>query len=107
MCRSRAHRPTEVSGRATVVGFTVNAHMWHPAFPPPYVVANVALEEDPSVRLTTNITGCEPDEVHIGQRVAARFESHGDVCIPLFEPTGAPTCRTRCPSRRSPRRDRR
>ena len=70
------------------MGFTVNPHPWHPAFPPPYVIAIVALDEDPLVRLTTNIVGCEPDEVHIGQRVRVRFEQHDDVWLPLFEPTG-------------------
>lgn len=90
VCRSTASAPTIVSGRATVVGFTVNQHQWHPAFTPPYVIANVALAEDPSVRLTTNIVGCEPDDVRIGQEVAVRFEQHEDVWLPLFQPTGAP-----------------
>jgi acetyl-CoA acetyltransferase/uncharacterized OB-fold protein len=87
-CRSRSWEATAVSGEATVVGYTVNAHQWLPGMPPPYVVANVALVEDPGVRLTTNIVGCDPDEVHIGQRVRVRFESHDDVWLPLFEPTG-------------------
>jgi acetyl-CoA acetyltransferase/uncharacterized OB-fold protein len=87
-CRSR-HRQTEVvSGRATVIGHTVNAHQWLPAFDPPYVIANVALAEDPDVRLTTNLVGCDPADVHIGQEVAVRFEQAGDVWLPLFEPTG-------------------
>ncbi|MGZ4710330.1 MAG: thiolase C-terminal domain-containing protein [Acidimicrobiales bacterium] len=89
-CRSRAWEPTPVSGRGTVVGFTVNAHPWLPTLPPPYVIANVALEEDASVRLTTNVVGCEPGEVHIGQQVAVRFEPQADVWVPLFEPTGGP-----------------
>ena len=54
------------------------------------MIAVVALEEDADVRLTTNIVGCDPDDVHIGQEVAVRFEQHDDVWIPLFEPTGAP-----------------
>jgi acetyl-CoA acetyltransferase/uncharacterized OB-fold protein len=87
-CRSRAWAPTEVSGRATVVGFTVNQHQWLPGFEPPYVIANVALAEDDSVHLTTNVVGCSPDEVHIGQVVEVRFEQHEDVWLPLFEPTG-------------------
>jgi acetyl-CoA acetyltransferase/uncharacterized OB-fold protein len=87
-CRSRAWAPTAVSGEATVIGYTVNAHQWLPDFAPPYVVANVALVEDAGVRLTTNIVGCEPGDVHIGQRVTVRFERHDDVWIPLFEPTG-------------------
>jgi acetyl-CoA acetyltransferase/uncharacterized OB-fold protein len=87
-CRSPRWEPTEVSGRGVVVGYTVNAHPWLPGFDPPYVVAIVALEEDPEVRLTTNVVGCDPGDVHIGQEVAVRFERHEDVWLPLFEPTG-------------------
>ena len=87
-CRSRQFGPVEVSGRGTVVGFTVNHHQWHPAFEPPYVIANVALDDDPDVRLTTNIVGCNHDEVRVGQRVVVRFEEHDDVWLPLFEPSG-------------------
>jgi acetyl-CoA acetyltransferase/uncharacterized OB-fold protein len=87
-CRSRNRVPTPVSGRATVVAYTVNQHQWSPVFTPPYAIANVALVEDASVRLTTNVVGCDPFEVHVGQRVAVRFEQHDDVWLPLFEPTG-------------------
>ncbi len=89
-CKSRSSAPQAVSGRGTVVGFTVNAHQWLPNFPPPYVIAMVALAEDESVRLTTNIVGCEPSDVHIGQQVAVRFEQQQDVWLALFEPTGEP-----------------
>jgi acetyl-CoA acetyltransferase/uncharacterized OB-fold protein len=88
-CRSRSFAPVAVSGRATVVGVTVNAHQWLPGFEPPYAIANVALTEDPTVHLTTNVVGCDPAEVAVGQEVTVRFESHHDVWIPLFEPTGA------------------
>lgn len=87
-CRRTARTPKEVSGRATVIGFTVNHHQWLPGFDPPYVIANVALAEDPSVRLTTNIVDCDPDDVHIGQVVEVRFEQHDDVWLPVFAPTG-------------------
>jgi acetyl-CoA acetyltransferase len=75
-----------VSGRATVAGFTLNHQQWLPAFPPPYVVAVVVLDEDPSVRLTTNIVGCDPVEVAVGMRVRVIFEPHEELWIPLFEP---------------------
>jgi acetyl-CoA acetyltransferase/uncharacterized OB-fold protein len=88
-CRSRSSEPAAVSGRATVVGFTVNHHQWLPGFEPPYVIANVALADDPSVHLTTNIVDCSPDEVFIGQEVEVRFEQHEDVWLPLFAPTGS------------------
>lgn len=87
-CRSTEWQPTVVSGRGSVVGYTVNQHRWHPAFDPPYVIALVAIAEDPTVRLTTSIVGCEPGDVHVGQEVAVRFEECEDVWLPLFEPTG-------------------
>jgi acetyl-CoA acetyltransferase/uncharacterized OB-fold protein len=88
-CRSRSSKPTPVSGRGTVVGFTLNFHRWLPDFDPPYVIANVALAEDARVHLTTNIVGCGPSDVHIGQEVAVRFEQHDDVWLPLFQLTGS------------------
>ncbi len=104
-CRSSSWTPAEVSGRATVVAATVNQHPWHPAFPPPYAIANVALADDPTVHLTTNVVGCEPDEVRIGQEVQVRFEQHEDVWLPLFEPTGEmdPVERVPEPQRPTPR----
>ena len=87
-CRSAAHTPQPMSGRATVVGFTVNHQQWHPAFAVPYVIANVVLAEDPTVHLTTNIVGCEPEDVQIGSVVQVKFEQVEDVWLPLFELTG-------------------
>jgi acetyl-CoA acetyltransferase/uncharacterized OB-fold protein len=105
-CQSRAAKPVEVSGGGTVVGFTVNAHRWHPDFDPPYVIANVALAEDPRVHLTTNLVGCDPAGVRIGQDVVVRFEQYEDVWLPLFEPTGTvdPVDRVPEPVRPTPRR---
>ncbi len=101
-CRSRAWEPSVVSGRATVIGFTVNEHQWLPDFAPPYVIANVALRDEPTVRLTTNIVGCAPDAVHIGQEVAVQFDHHDDVWIPLFAPTGADDPVERVPEPKRP-----
>jgi acetyl-CoA acetyltransferase/uncharacterized OB-fold protein len=75
-----------VSGRAVVAGFTVNHQQWLADFPPPYVIAVVALEEDDGVRLTTNIVNCPAAEVRIGLAVRVVFEKSGDVYVPLFEP---------------------
>jgi acetyl-CoA acetyltransferase len=76
-----------VSGEAIVVAHTVNVHRWPvPHREPPYVVAVVALAEDPAVQLTTNIVGAEPAEVRAGMRVRAVFEEHEDVWLPVFEP---------------------
>ena len=88
-CRScRGDRVTlaAVSGRAVVAGFTVNHQQWLADFPPPYVIAVVALEEDDGARLTTNIVGCPAADVRIGMAVRVLFEKAGDVYVPLFEP---------------------
>jgi acetyl-CoA acetyltransferase/uncharacterized OB-fold protein len=102
VCRSRSWTATPVSGTGTVVGVTVNEHTWLPSFEPPYAIANVALSDDPSVRLTTNVVGCPPEEVHVGQVVQVRFEQHEDVWLPLFEPTGADDPEQRVPEPRRP-----
>jgi acetyl-CoA acetyltransferase/uncharacterized OB-fold protein len=80
----------EVSGRGTIVGFTVNMQQWLPELATPYVIALVALDEDPRVRLTTNIVDVDPDDVEIGSRVGVRFEQHEDVWLPLFAPVSEP-----------------
>jgi acetyl-CoA acetyltransferase/uncharacterized OB-fold protein len=99
-CRSRSSKPTAVSGRGTIVGFTVNSHRWLPDFDPPYVIANIALAEDARVHLTTNIVG-----VQIGQEVRVTFLQQEDVWLPLFERTGAidPVDRVAEPVRPLPR----
>jgi acetyl-CoA acetyltransferase/uncharacterized OB-fold protein len=79
-----------VSGRGTVVGVTVDAHPWDPAFPPPYVVANVALDEDPRARIVTNIVEVEPDAAVVGLRVEVCFEHVDDVWLPVFAPADEP-----------------
>ncbi len=82
--------PREVSGRGTVVGVTVNHQPWLPDMPPPYVIALVAIDEDPLVRLTTSIVDAVPEAVRIGTRVGVRFEPHEDVWLPVFTPLGEP-----------------
>ena len=91
-CRTRTLVPTEVSGRATVASYTINHQPWIPGFDPPYVVAIVEIDEQPSVRLMTNIVGCAPEDVAVGMPVQVVFEQHEDVWLPLFEPipAGAP-----------------
>jgi uncharacterized protein len=93
-CRSVNVGPDRVSGHARVATFSINVHQWFPGFPPPYVVAIVELDDDPDVRLTTNIVGCPVDEVVIGMPVAVVFERRDDVWIPLFRPVPDPLGKT-------------
>ncbi len=85
-CLSKSLSVEAVSGRARVATFTLNYKEWVPAPDHPYVIAIVELEEDPRVRLMTNIVECAPEEVRIGMPVEVVFEEHDDVHVPLFRP---------------------
>lgn len=79
--------PEVVSGRGTVASFTVNIQQWIPGSEP-YVIAWVAIDEQPDVRLTTNLVGIDADDAQIGMPVSVVFEPIGDdgVYLPLFTP---------------------
>lgn len=86
-CLGRQLATEPVCGRAQVLTFTINHQPWIPGFEPPYVIAIVELVEQTGLRLTTNITGCDPDDVSIGMKVRVRFEDAGEgVFLPLFAP---------------------
>ncbi|MGC9496422.1 thiolase C-terminal domain-containing protein [Streptomyces sp. WG7] len=85
-CRGHDTDVRAVSGRATLIGFTVNHRFPLPGLPTPFVVAQVAIEEDPRVRLTTNVVDCGPEDLRIGMRMEVVFEQAGDTWLPLFRP---------------------
>jgi acetyl-CoA acetyltransferase/uncharacterized OB-fold protein len=85
-CHGHALSPVAVSGYATLIGFTVSHRFSHPGLPSPYVVAHVALEEDPRVRLVSNAVGCSPGDLSLGLRMEVTFEQAEDVWLPLFRP---------------------
>lgn len=77
----------ESSGRGVVHTFSVVRQ--HGARPfrdeLPYVVAIVALEE--GVRMMGNVTGCDPEAVHVGMAVEAYAVLAGDgLGIPYWRP---------------------
>ena len=63
-----------VSGKGRLYSYTIAQAPTHPAFTDdvPYVIAIVELEEGPHI--TTNLVGCQPDQVEIGMPVVASFE---------------------------------
>ena len=77
-----------VSGRGAVASFTVNHQRWLPNMRVPFVVALVELEEQPDIRITTNIVNQPIEKAAIGQKVRVLFEQHDDIWLPLFEPDG-------------------
>jgi uncharacterized OB-fold protein len=87
VCLSAHMAPEPVSGRATLVAHTVNVHGWIPGSEP-YIIGLVAIAEQESVRLTTNLVGVEPGDVRTGMELEVVFEQADDVWLPLFRPVG-------------------
>jgi uncharacterized OB-fold protein len=88
-CRSTDVGPQVASGRAKVAAYTVTDHQWMQGFPPPYMIALVELDDEPDVRLTTNLIECAFDAVYVGMPVEVLFEHWDDVWIPLFRPSNS------------------
>ena len=85
-CQSMSQEVTTVSGRATLAAVTVNHQMWMPMIEPPYIIALVEIEEQPGVRLTTNIIDCDEGQLYIGMPLEVDFEHYEDVYLPVFRP---------------------
>lgn len=86
--------PEPVSGRATVAAYTINRQPWIPGFEPPYIVAMVALAEEPDVRLISNVVDVSVEQISVGMPVEVFFEDwtalsgeeDSRVWLPLFRP---------------------
>lgn len=87
-CGSRELAPEAVSGRGEVYSVTVNHQSWDGGTEP-YAIVLITFPEQRDLRLTTNMVGCPPDDVHIGMPVQVAFEQRDDVWFPLFEPVPA------------------
>jgi hypothetical protein len=83
-CRGSDISPEPVSGRGTLWSYTVNRYPWATALTPPYVIAEVELEEQAGLRLMTSLVeGAEPS---IGMALQVGFEQAGDAWVPVFAP---------------------
>lgn len=85
--------PTAVSGRGTV-HLLMRLHQGPPAEnvdyrSGPYPVVTVELEEQPALRFTSTVVGCDPAEVHIGMPVRLTWIERDGAPFPVFEPAPA------------------
>jgi len=88
-CLSDSVEPQAVSGRGTVYSYTINRQAWVPGLEVPFVIAMVELDEQPGLRLMTNIVDCPTDEVEIGMPVEVAFVERGEAFIPVFRRVAA------------------
>jgi uncharacterized OB-fold protein len=85
-CGSERLGAAEVSGRGTVYSFTIVHHIFHPGFASPYNLAIVELEEQPGLRMLTNIVECGNDDLRVGMPVEVAFEERDGYVLPQFRP---------------------
>jgi hypothetical protein len=87
-CQSSKLAPAPVSGRGKVYTFTVVQHLFHPGFADdmPYNLALVELEEQPGLRMLTNIVDCPTEELAVGMPVEVTFEDREEHTVPQFRP---------------------
>jgi uncharacterized OB-fold protein len=90
MCLSKDLAPSPVSGRGSIYSFTVDHQPWIPGFDPPYVIAMVELDDQPGLRILSNVIDCRIDAVNIGMVVNVDFQRYEDrggvVWVPVFRP---------------------
>ena len=88
LCRTWSEEWVEVSGRGRLFTWTTVEHQVHPAFPVPYTVVLVDLEDRPGTRLVGYLEGA-PDLVP-NQSMEVWFERlDGDVALPQWRPAPA------------------
>ena len=84
-CASFDVAPQAVSGKGTVLSFTINYQPWTPDLEVPYVVAIIELVEQPGLQFVSNVVGMPVTDVHIDMPVRVSFLNVEDVWLPLVE----------------------
>lgn len=87
---------TALSGRGRLFSWVVVTHAFLPQFGDkvPFISALVALDEDPQVRLATEVVDCPADVLVFDMEVRVTFRQihftgvDGSVMAPLFVPAG-------------------
>jgi uncharacterized protein len=92
-CQSFDLKGEAVSGKATLYTYTVATKPFHPFFVDrvPYIVATVALAEQPKLHLISNLVGIAEADVKIGMELEVDFEVLSDsLTIPVFRAASSP-----------------
>ena len=93
-CGSQDLAWTPVSGRGTLYSWAVVRRGLAKPFAAkvPYVTGLVALDEDPAVRIVTNLVDCAPEDLRMGMPVRVVFrplsfpDTPGEITAPMFIP---------------------
>lgn len=91
-CQGTELVATAMSGRGSLYSYTLVDRAFHAGFAGrlPYVVGLIELDEQPGLKLLTNIVGADPGELKVGMPLEVTFESRRDVALPQFRPAAEP-----------------
>lgn len=81
-CHSFDHEWIASSGRGTIYSYTVVRHQTHPAFPAPYTMLLVEMEEGP--RVIAQLRASEVTAAKIGASVHVEWEDLPNQSLPVF-----------------------
>lgn len=84
-CGGRDTAPAAVSGRGKLYSYTVNHQPWD-STSEVYIIGVVAMDEQPDLRLLTNLVDVAADDARVGMPVEVVFEDHPPVHLPMFRP---------------------
>jgi len=76
-----------VSGKGEIYTYCIPVQSFHPSLDDalPYVLAVIELDEQPGLRVVSNIEGIDPDEVHVGDKVEVDFRPYAEgFVLPVF-----------------------
>jgi uncharacterized OB-fold protein len=84
-CGSWEGRWKPFSGRGRIYSWTVVEHQVHPAYPVPYTIVLVELDDAPGTRLIGSIPGSA--DLTVGQAMEVTFEQRSEgVVLPQWRP---------------------
>lgn len=84
-CSADALEWVDSRGRGTLYSFTTVHRPPSPAFPVPYIVAIVELDE--GFHMLTNLVDCPPERIRIGMPLRVTFHAVSpEISLPLFRP---------------------
>jgi uncharacterized OB-fold protein len=75
---------TPVQGTGRLVSWTTAEHQVHPAYPVPYTIVLVELDDRPGVRFVGSLPGAP--QLTDGQAMRVWFEELDDAVLPQWEP---------------------
>jgi uncharacterized OB-fold protein len=86
-CHSANLRAEAVSGKGFLYTYTIAHREFAPGVEPPYVVAVVELDEQPGLRILSNVVNADHADMAIGMRLQALFRDvSDDAALVYFEP---------------------